>query len=64
MTSVEKRLADERKVITVLIRVAKAHGYKLTRVWDGEENQYPQVREGRPGRRLQRGRVHDTVQAP
>ena len=41
MNAIEKRIADERKVITVLIRVAKAHGYKLTRVWDGEENQYP-----------------------
>lgn len=41
MSTVEKRLADERKVIRKLIRVAKAHGYTLWRIWDGEENEYP-----------------------
>ena len=45
MTSVEKRLADERKVVRKLIRVAKAHGYELVRIWDGEENEYPKTEQ-------------------
>lgn len=45
MSTVEKRLADERKVIRKLIRVAKAHGYGLSRVWDGECNEYPKTEE-------------------
>jgi hypothetical protein len=34
----EKRQAIERKVIRHLIRTAKAHGYALTKVFDGEES--------------------------
>lgn len=41
MTPTQKRIETERKVIMTLIRVAKWRGYKLTRIWDGEENQYP-----------------------
>lgn len=32
-------LKTERKVVRKLIRVAKAHGFILVRVWDGEDNQ-------------------------
>ena len=35
---VSQRQAIERKVIRHLIRTAKAHGYALVRVWDGEES--------------------------
>ena len=35
---VSQRQAIERKVVRHLIRTAKAHGYALVRVWDGEEN--------------------------
>lgn len=30
------RQATERKVVRHLIRTAKAHGYAVTKVWDGE----------------------------
>lgn len=33
------RQATERKVVRHLIRTAKAHGYAVTKVWDGEELQ-------------------------
>lgn len=36
--NIEQRIAIERKVVRHLIRTAKAHGYALVRVWDGEEN--------------------------
>ena len=39
--NVTQRLAVERKVIRHLIRTAKAHGYVLTRIWDGECNERP-----------------------
>lgn len=45
MNAIEKRLADERKVVRKLIRVAKAHGYELTRIWDGECWEKPKTEE-------------------
>jgi hypothetical protein len=36
-TTLEKRMALERKIVRHLIRTAKAHGYAVTKVWDGEE---------------------------
>jgi len=39
--TVAKRLEIERRVIRKLIRVAKAHGFSLTRIWDGECNERP-----------------------
>lgn len=35
---VSQRQAIERRVVRHLIRTAKAHGYALVRVWDGEES--------------------------
>lgn len=34
---IERRIAIENQVVRKLIRVAKAHGYELRRVFDGEE---------------------------
>lgn len=34
---VSQRMALERKVVRHLIRTAKAHGYAVTKVWDGGE---------------------------
>lgn len=35
--NVTQRIAIERRIVRHLIRTAKAHGYALTRVWDGGE---------------------------
>jgi hypothetical protein len=35
--NIAQRIAIEKRVIRKLIRVAKAHGYKLTKIWDGEQ---------------------------
>lgn len=45
MTPVEKRINTERKVIRHLLSVAWRHGYALTRVWNGECNEYPKTEE-------------------
>lgn len=37
----EARIAIERRVVRKLIRTAKAHGYGLVRIWDGECNERP-----------------------
>lgn len=34
--NIEKRIGIEKQLVRKLIRVAKAHGYKLTKVYDGE----------------------------
>lgn len=33
---IKKRMSIERRVVRKLIRVAKAHGYALTKIYDGE----------------------------
>lgn len=43
MTPTQKRINTERKVIRYLLLVAKAHGYTLRWVWDGEENECPKT---------------------
>jgi hypothetical protein len=35
--NIEQRIAIEKRMVRKLIRVAKAHGYKLTKIWDGEQ---------------------------
>jgi hypothetical protein len=35
--TIEQRIAIEKRMVRKLIRVAKAHGYKLTKIWDGEQ---------------------------
>ncbi len=37
-TQHRNRMAMERRVVRNLIRTAKAHGYAVTKVWDGEDN--------------------------
>lgn len=39
--NVAKRIEIEKKVIRKLIRTARAHGYLLVRIWDGESNETP-----------------------
>lgn len=38
---VAARLAIERRVVRKLILVAKAKGYELVRIWDGEQHEKP-----------------------
>jgi hypothetical protein len=37
--TIEQRIAIEKRMVRKLIRVAKAHGYKLTKIWDGEQTE-------------------------
>ena len=43
--NVEQRLTIERRIVRKLIRTAKEHGWALTRIWDGEENQNPKTEQ-------------------
>ena len=37
--NIDQRIAIEKRMVRKLIRVAKAHGYKLTKIWDGEQTE-------------------------
>lgn len=38
--NIEQRIAIEKRLVRKLIRVAKDHGYKLTKIWDGEQMEW------------------------
>lgn len=43
MITLETRMNLERRMIRRLIRTAKAHGFALVRIWDGECNERPRT---------------------